>query len=254
MSRAATLEQRLDKARVYAEHARTSVGEALFQLELMRPLVSDRAILDPLNQTYAAHALNLLQWTLFGSAALNLCKAVFDTDERSGSLAVLMRMLESSELLAAVRTKRTAPIETRGSRPPQLRVEEWRAFRSRWAEEDRAREEAEFDRMFPTLRAELERLQTSELGVRLKNVRNKLLAHGDVLIRDGHYHGAAPEHFGLRWGDAEAFAVDTSALTERVFIVIFGHDLGHDETRNVFREYSEDLWRHLRNGLAATES
>ncbi|HEX2140396.1 MAG TPA: hypothetical protein VHG33_11865, partial [Woeseiaceae bacterium] len=66
------LDQRRAKAFTVAELAYDSIKEALFHLETMKPLIADRRILDALDKTYAANTLQLLQWTLFGAAALNL--------------------------------------------------------------------------------------------------------------------------------------------------------------------------------------
>lgn len=242
------MEQRYKKAFAVAELAYDSIKEALFQLETMKPLISDPRIIEPLNKTYAAHTLGLLQWTLFGAAAINLCKAVYDADRRSGGLAVLFHMLEDDNLLAAIRAKRTAPVAKYG-RPLGIDPHDWAAIRKAYEEEDRAAAEAEFDATYPELRSSFEALQGNEAGERLRQVRNKVLAHDSLRFCDGSYSAALPENFDLKWGDAEAFAKEASTLATRVFQVLFGHHPAIDEVQEIYREYSEDFWRCFRPDL-----
>lgn len=247
---ATEMQQRLEKARAYAEHAREEIQEALFLLAALEPLVRDQNILNPLRQTYAAHTLNLLQWTLFRTATINLCSGVLDRDERSGSIMTLMDMLESSDLVTAIRAERTRP-HSAGRRPANIPPELWTAMEKEREERERAEAAAAFDDDLPKVRAAFKELSAGTLAKRLWDARRKVLAHGNVIFEQGKYRGSSPEDFGLKWGDAETFAADAAALIEQIFAALYGHHLKLNESREILADYSEDFWRHLRAGLEA---
>src|SRR5690606_7899239 len=137
---------------------------------------------------------------------LNLCKAIYDRDPRSGGLAVLFDMLDDRALVDALRAERTEPLPNEGRRPEGLDAATWASIRKDWDDSDRAEAEAHFDAEFPHLRPAFNAVQEKESGQRLLKVRNKVLAHDSVRFHNGSYVGLRPEDFGLRWGDAEDFA------------------------------------------------
>jgi hypothetical protein len=245
---ATDMQQRVDKVRAYAEHAREEIQEALFLLAALEPLTRDQKILAPLNQTHAAHTLNLLQWTLFRTATINLCSGVLDKDERSGSIKALIDMLEGTDLVSAIRAERTRPLPS-GNRPASLDPASWAAMEKERQENERNQAQLEFDEALPKLRTAFKELSEGELAKRPWDVRRKILAHGNVIFEDGQYRGSQPEDFGLKWGDAEEFATHAAALIERVFVTLYGHHLSLDESKTILAEYSDDFWKHLRAGL-----
>jgi hypothetical protein len=247
---ATDMQQRIEKARAYAEHAREEIQEALFLLAALEPLVRDQKIITPLGRTYAAHTLNLLQWTLFRTATINLCSGVLDKDERSGSIRVLIDMLEGADLVTAVCAERTRPLSS-GRRPERIDPQLWAALEKEREERERTEAEAAFDDELPKVRAASKELCNGALAKRLWDARRKVLAHGNVVFEDGKYRGSLPEDFGLKWGDAEAFAAEAAALIERIFVTLYGHHLNLNESKEILAEYSEDFWRHLRAGIEA---
>lgn len=245
---ATDMQQRVDKVRAYAEHAREEIQEALFLLATLEPITRDQKILAPLNRTHAAHTLNLLQWTLFRTATISLCSGVLDKDERSGSIKALTDMLEAADLLSAIRAERTRPLPG-GNRPASLDPAIWSEMEKERQERERNQAQAEFDESLPKLRTALKELSEGELAKRLWDVRRKILAHGSVIFENGQYRGSRPEDFGLKWGDADKFATHAAALIERVFVTLYGHHLSLDQSRTILAEYSDDFWVHLRVGL-----
>lgn len=148
---AAAIQQRLEKARAYAEHAREEIQEALFLLAALESLIRDEKIIKSMSRTYAAHALNLLQWTLFRTATINLCSAVLDKDERSGSIRTLMDMLDSEDLVTCIRAERTRPLPG-GRRPAKIDPQFWTALERERQERERTEAEATFDDELPEVR------------------------------------------------------------------------------------------------------
>jgi len=244
------MQQRLGKARAYAEHARSEVHEALFLLAALQPLTRDEKIVTPLNNTYAANTLELLQWTLFKSATINLCSGVLDRYDDSGSIKALMKLLDESSLAAAIRAERCEPIQG-GARPSIVPVDVWETMKAEREKKERAAAEEEFDMEMPKLRAAVSALCDGELATRLWDLRRKVLAHGNMKFVDGKYRRSLPEDFGVLWDDAEKFAMQAVAIVEKVFTVLYGHHLKMDESTKTLDEYSEDFWRHLRAGLEA---
>jgi hypothetical protein len=75
-----------DKVLFFLRATENALDDSYMSLALMQPLLEDKRITNPLDQTYAANALNALTWTLFSRAAIDALKATVDGMDGSARL------------------------------------------------------------------------------------------------------------------------------------------------------------------------
>src|SRR4051812_4585029 len=100
----------------------------------------------------------MLQWTLYSQASINLCKSLFDRDERSGSLTLVLSMIESNDLSAALRAAQAVPARSDSPRQAFISAEEWDEIERARMDRDRREAEARFDNEVPHLHKDFAKL------------------------------------------------------------------------------------------------
>ncbi|GFE79264.1 hypothetical protein GCM10011487_12640 [Steroidobacter agaridevorans] len=215
----------------------------------MQPLIEDKRIIDPLNQTFAANALNALTWTLFARASIDVLKATIDGMDGSASLAAAFDLLlKHPEALQRLREKRTAPTFVSYD-VPELTPEQNRKLEEEHAREESARAEKEFAVDWSDAQRLFDEFRKDEVVVRLKAARNKLIAHSDTILDGDQYRARNPSDFGLKWGDAAYVTNLAAPILKKLMSGLFGIGIAIDEVPSMFGRYADDFWHHLRTGL-----
>lgn len=224
----------------------SSVQHTLATLE---PLVRSSPIVDGLNNTYAAHTLNLLTHTLLKQATLDLCKATLDKHRNSNSLHNVFRQIDvmyeelKSESIGTSRNKSNITVM-----PQEGSVT---AFEYDSNFEDYVRNE--FDKKISEAKSLFKKLQGSEVKTRLKKARDKWIAHTEILVADDSITMWNPQLVGLKWGDPAEFLISAqnifSLLMSALYRRAFAFEMFHDE----YKSYADDFWGYLTCGIRAKQ-
>jgi len=242
--------QLANKAEHLLREMRNTLEHAWEAIENARPLMSDPQIIEPLNQTFAANTLNQLVWALYTSAAVDTVKATFDDDERSASLATVYNILDRPEVLAELRSRRTAPVYMEPITGEGIGPQEARQLADEFMRNEQERAGKEFDDGLATTREQFRKLRESDEAKRLCKARNKIMAHTDTVLDGDKFRRRTPEDYGLRWGDPETVAAGSTGIMERLFVAILGVHTNTADSRRIFAANSDAFWAHLRTGLA----
>ncbi|MEP7311635.1 MAG: hypothetical protein ABI859_03570 [Pseudomonadota bacterium] len=252
LATAPTPTQAADKVRDYLREVHGTLENAGFMLELLKPL-SSPAVVEPLNRTHAANALNALQWGLYCLAAMDLCK-VLDSNPKSVTLVQVVSLLRDAPVVQELRSRAVTPPSRSSSIrhvPPEVEADIQDMLRDEHLREVGDR----FDKAVNDGLAEFDALLANEAVQRLRAARNKIIAHGDAHwdSEANVYRTAGPEQFKLLWGDPETAITAAAKLTEMWLegLCCEGHSAA--ETRAIFAEYSEEFWDHLMEGLRLTQ-
>ena len=246
--------QLASKVRVLLDEARNTLEHALLQLEIMRPLISDAEIIDPLHQTFAANTLNALNWTLYSQAAVDVVKATLDDDDGSASLVSVFALLSRADVLKELRDVRTAPVKMDIGYDLDFPEEEKGELVQEMMRRDREEAEQIFDGGLAQSLDLFTKLKTEPALERLRRARNKILAHTDIVYDEQkkEYRRREPKDYGLQWGDPEKVAKIGCEIVERLLGAVFATGISTEEAQKIFADNAEQFWRHLRAGLKAS--
>ena len=99
----------MEKVRAYSKAMIRRVIAADLKLEMLRPLLFDKDVVDKWDGTYGAHGFQLLRMTLYFDLIREMSAISSDRDNRSPSIHNILDLLQSKDLLEALKADYCKP-------------------------------------------------------------------------------------------------------------------------------------------------
>jgi hypothetical protein len=205
---------------------------------MLEPILFDREVIDRWGNGRRAHGLHLLVNTLLHSCVLDIAKIALDRDKRTPSLLQLELALRDPQLTSELREEfaiwHLAP--TAGE---DLAVIELLQIAEK-REEAQRREQ--FDLFVAELRARWDQLRTSPQLISFGTMRDKLIAHDEVLHDGNSYKPLDVSTLGLKFGDLRSVISELQPLIHLTNLVYRNASFDFEMLDEQLAATSRDFW------------
>jgi hypothetical protein len=205
--------------------------------EIMRGILADD-VTDIFQNTYGAHALQALRYTLITDLVRECYAIALDNDPRSPSLCRVVSELGKYEVREILKAEYAAV------KGPFAMLGESREEFNRWSAlvtEDRKRK---FEVVYARLVQDWERFKEGDLAKRVATARNKAVAHYEVRDEDKRYVLARS---GIKWEDPELFLDEISSMIWDAVLLCTNQSYAVALYEERSQLYAKDFWTRLRS-------
>lgn len=192
------------------------------------------------DNSHSAHALEILRITMFFDLVRELAAISLDKDARSPSIRNVLRLLESTELVEALKADYIKPL-------PITWINDVDADSKAFWEEKRKEEQVsenlkKFNGHLKTARDTYAALIQVDLYRRIKDTRNKMVAHYEMR-KDGEIPRIfGPSDIELKWNDVEKYYEEIKPIILELQLLISNEGYAIDLYRENHDMVSNDFW------------
>ena len=178
-------QERLQRLKKVVEFLNHTWSDVLQRQQTMQALGRNEDLHKALDQTYAANVTNMLQHVLVMDQLREIGALILDPDKRSASALGALTGLRDPELMRELRAEHEVVRPVTHIRIPNNVPEHvWAEIEADRIVRDRAEQIERLDRDLTELAALEATVRDSDVAARLTAIRNKGVAHYDV-VRDG---------------------------------------------------------------------
>lgn len=234
------MKSRIEKIRAYAKAMIGRLIVADQKLAMLKPLVNDKELIRKWDQSYGANGLESLRITLYFDLVRELAAVSLDKDSRSPSIRNILELLESEPLLQALKEDYCKPL------PLNWISDVDRDSRKFWEEKHKERELAEnslkFDSHYVKVKTAFGELEETDLCMKIKDTRNKIVAHYEMRGGGEVPRLYDPSDVGLMWGDAESYLEAVKPIMVELVLMISNEGYALDIYRQQHEKVANDFW------------
>lgn len=210
----------------------------LYELEakyaLVEPMIFDKGLSDIYNgQGYAAKGYEILRTSLYLDCIKDSSRIYHDRYENSPSVKNVFKLLSNRLVHETIK----------------FEFSNWKKELSKKAgvsfpsdDVDVMELEEKFDVIYGDAKKVFKNLEKSDLLVKVKRARNKVIAHTDLKKSGGGFQRIRIEDFGLRWGDVEEFINITRGLIFDLALLVNNTNYADSDYRKTHQKSSKDFW------------
>lgn len=209
------IEYRINKVKKYIHQIASAYLVADSNLAILKPLVYDEIFIQRFNNTLAANGLERLQETLLLALIERIVNMIQDTDPRTASLFNVVKLIEDKQLKTALEEQFCK-------------------------EENRKKE---FEDKYQKIKEDTDNLIKSELGQKLRKVRDKIISHYEMTLEVKELRPFKPNDFGLNWGDTEKYMSEAEPIIfDSVYLINRGFYYLEDFKKS-HTKISQEFWK-----------
>lgn len=210
---------------------------------MLRPLLPESEIFLKFNKSHdATQGFQTIRITLLIDCIKDVVKVVLEKGRKAPSLECLMTILACDSLREHIKGN-YSNISSSYEDMPDPEIEK---IISRSEKAQKEKREKEFEEKYSTLQSSWEKLESCDLSIKLKAIRNKVAAHLEITKDGQRYRLKDVSDFGLQWTDLEKFINTAKPLIyEAALLACFtSYDLegnleNHRRTSSSFWAYYE---------------
>jgi hypothetical protein len=219
---------------------------------ILQPLVRDDEIKTALhakfNETLGASAFNHLVPLLAFDLVRDLARLILDEDPKAGSLWNIHRKASEPKLHRVLREQfRTLsdPSHESASYPglEDLSNEQRERARVGWRDNDRAENEADFDRTWTSVSEAVARLALDDVAKKIGTLRDRYIAHFQMAKLGEEPKPFRVSELGLSFDDVFAFADRYLGPVVEITRLITLASRDVEDSSRIHRRYGETMWR-----------
>jgi hypothetical protein len=203
------IDQRVTKIRAYCEAMASRYLAMRRRMAMLQPLAYDKNLVGRYNEAKAGLGLLVLREALLLGLTDDLMVLTQDRDDRTASLVNIVRLLQSPDLKEATK------------------ADFCKSFGSTDQERNRERSQrqaAEFDALWLSVVKGTDDLVNSEIGKKLKNIRDKVSSHYEMTSSGEEPRPLEIADFDFKWGDPEQYAEEAKkVIFDTVLLVSNSH-------------------------------
>ena len=207
----------------------------------MEPLVSDESLIKCWDNPLASHGLQALRMSLYMSVLSAMKSLLFDECSKTASLYNLFKMLDDRRLVKHLKESRCKPFEV-----THLNDDQNEDIKKMIEDKIYARHEKQsaedFDQRLSAVRKDYEQLRDSELAGRVRGVRDRMIAHYQVISPKGERRLYNPADFGLKWGDASELMAESKTIVFEVSYIVSGSWYSADDHIAIHKDIAGHFW------------
>lgn len=230
---------RIEKLQAHAAHLLDAFIQLRERYALLEPMLFSEIVTKERGAGRQARGFRVLKHSLFLSCSQDIAKLALDDDERTPSLANLIRSLADDDLRAELREQfavwKIPSIEEESD--PEI-VAALRRIELR--EESERREQ--FDSLYCEATALWAKLSTSAVVKAYRTIRDKLSAHTEVRFVVDKYQFIDVGSIGLKWGDFRTTIEEMQRLVEIMGLLIRNAGFAWDMLDKQLDEAGRGFW------------
>ncbi|MBD2464907.1 hypothetical protein H6G89_28285 [Oscillatoria sp. FACHB-1407] len=212
------MENRLIKVKEYTQAALDTLLITKSQFALLEPLMKSEALANRFNAGLRVQARNIMISTLYVNCSLSLLAISLDSDKRAASICNILRMLEAQDLGCFLRDKfsKTRTIYDLSD----ICESEREQLARRLEKQESSILKQNFDEIYEHVKKRFNELKDGDVCQRLKDVRDKVHAHKEMVLDQGYPRLRTLEEFGVKVGDLRIFVDAVEELLIKLGIII----------------------------------
>ncbi len=235
------MEHRMQKIRAYSKAMVSRLIVADRKIALLSPLVKNSDLIAKWDNSYGAHGLELMRITIYLDLVRELAAISFDRSSKSPSIFNILELLKSKPLLDSLKSDycQPTPISWVTNVDPDSRAF-WEAKHKERELEEKSKK---FFEHYRTAKAAFSELKNKDIYTKMRNVRNKLVAHYEMRKVGSEPRLADPSDFDLKWGDVEIYFEEIKPIIVELVLLIsneaYALDLYREDHDKIAREFWE---------------
>lgn len=210
------------------------------KIALLKPLLHDKELIKKWDKSHGAHGLNLLNITLYFDLIRELAAFTLDNDKRSPSIKNILQLLESDILSNHLKIEFCKPLQVQWIN--DMDEDSKKFWEEKHAEKEQAEKSQLFDNSLSTARNRFKSLRASDLYKRIKNARNKLIAHYEMRNDGETPRMLDPTDIGLKWGDVEEYFDQVKPIITDLILIISNEGYALDTYRSQHERIANEFW------------
>jgi hypothetical protein len=241
--------QRLERLKVIVEHLYDTWLHLLRRQLTMQSLGRNEDLHEALEQTYVTHITNTLQDVLVIDLLRELGALVLDDDHRSASIARAMAALRDPDVLAELRREHEVVRPLGHNDGEKLTPTQHAELDAHWEQLERRDQLARFEQWRAELAAIDTELTGSEIGEKLRQARNKGIAHYDMVRSGDDWKLWRVDGTGLTWGQINSYVGTCSKAIEALLALVRQTSFDFEGSKEVAQGYVDEFIDALVRGL-----
>jgi len=234
------IKTRAIKIRAYTKAMIGRLVVADQKIAMLSPLLHDKELLKKWDDSYGGHGLNLLKMTLYFDLVRELAAISLDKDKRCPSVKNILQLLESQDLLNYLKAEYCEPLPINWIN--DIDEDSKKFWEEKHHERDLAENEERFNKTYQEIKSEYKALKSSILHEKIRDARNKLIAHYEMRHDGETPRMVDPTDFGLKWGDAEQYYILIKPIITNLVLIISNEGYSLDIYRTQHEAIANDFW------------
>jgi AbiU2 len=250
---ARTAQERLQRLKKIVEHLNHTWSDVLHRQLCMQALGRREDLHKALEHTYAANITNMLQHVLVMDLLREIGALILDSDRKSAGVLRAFSGLRDPELMKVLRAEhevvRPATNFNTGSMPAHV----LKQFEAGRVVRDRQEQIERFDGILTELTALEPKIRDSDVAARLRDIRNKGVAHYDV-VRDGNsWKLWAEGGTEVTWDEINDFIDTCTKGIELLYGAVCHTSFNFEEAQKVYQGNVDEFVDALAAGLRSNK-
>lgn len=210
-----------------------------FKLEMLRPPFFDKDVVDKFDNTYGAHGFNLLLQILYSDLILGMSAISSDKSSNSPSIKSILKLLESKELIEALKTD-----FCKGERTTYIGPWDEDSKKS-FKEREKDIRQGTFEEVLDKAKSLYKGLEKTELYKRIRKARNKTVAHYEMREDNSVIRQANLSDFSLEWelDDLEDYYNKIKTIIEKILLLTSGEHYDYEHSNRQHKDIAKDFWK-----------
>jgi len=229
----------MEKLQAHAAHLLDAFIQLRERYALLEPMLFSEVVSKERGSGKQARGFRILKHSLFLSCSQDIAKLTLDDDERTPSLANLVRALSDDALRAEL--KETFAVWKIPLVEEETEPEIVEALRRMELREEAQRGD-QFDALYCEATALWAKLSTSSTIKGFRTIRDKVSAHTEVRFIVDKYQFVDIGTLGIKWGDLRSIIDEMQRLVELVGLLIRNAGFAWDMLDGQLSKASEGFW------------
>jgi len=232
------IEQQLTKLRGHMDRLFDLAIGAWERAKLLEPMMRDDELNKRIGRERKGAAFSRLRIFLYWDLINEIVKLTSDDSERCPSIRNIVAMLKRPGIREELRAIYSKPITPAFIGGDVLSA----ADREMILNGDRLELEREFDNLFQRTVDATELLLSSSTVVAYQVVRDKLIAHNEVMHVPPKYEPVDISKFGLKFGEERKVLKQATEIVDNLYSLILRTSFDWDRSWIIFENESRKLW------------
>jgi hypothetical protein len=243
---ALSVADKISKADGLLDAIENDMSIAVALAEVSHPALYDAGIVNRFENTYAAHAFDLIRNHVTLSVVMTLTR-IWDIDKDSRSIPNVVKFLAQPDILdELIARRRVKAMTLKEATPLSKQVEADPGLEptvARWAEEDADQAERYLREAVPDVLSQTNGFLTSGLKTSIDALRNRSIAHNAELARIE--RAATTPIDPVMIGDEVKALKQTVAILTDLFLIFRQHHINLHFVEDIWRQFSADFWNRI---------
>lgn len=229
----------IEKLQAHASHLLDAFIQLRERYALLEPMLFSKLVTKERGSDKQARGFQILKHSLFLSCSQDIAKLTLDDDERTPSLANLVRALSDDAVRAEFRE--TFSVWKIPSVEEETEPEIVEALHRMELREEAQRRE-QFDVLFCEVTVLWAKLSTSPIIKGFRTIRDKVSAHTEVRFIADKYQFVDIGALDIKWGDLRSIIGEMQRLVELMGLLIRNAGFAWDMLDSQLSRASNEFW------------